>query len=97
MFTLSDKKYLKENFVTHDYLDLRFRLFEQRMEEKFVTKDDFNRKMNQVFENFDIIIGELKAIREELAAALYRQIEHTNQLEDYGHRLVILEKRSKIN
>ena len=99
MLSKSDKLYLDERFkqyVTHDYLDMRFRLFEQRLEEKFVTKEEFQRTMDRVFQNFDIIIGEIKAIREELAALSFRQQEHSAQIENHEVRLVTIESEKKI-
>ncbi len=80
-----------KNYVTHDYLDLSFRMFKQWAEDTFVSKEEFRETMNRVFQNFDVIVGEIRAMREELAALSYRQQEHTFQLENHESRLITIE------
>ncbi len=61
----------------------------------FVTKtelDEFRHDLkNDILSFKDAILGELKAIREDNAAALYRQMEHSDQLGNHEKRLVKLE------
>lgn len=58
------------------------------MEELHTTRDEFK---EELYSRFDAIMGELKAIREEIAASLYRQREHSDQLENHEARLTKLE------
>lgn len=53
----------------------------------FVTKDEF-------LTRFDALMFELKAIREELAIVVYRQVDHTDQLEHHEQRISTLENPS---
>lgn len=65
----------------------------------FVTRTEFCEEIaslkselrNDFMTRFDEVMGELKAIREELAVSLYRQREHTDQLEELDRRVTKLE------
>ena len=86
---LQDLKKSLARYVTKDYLDLQFEVFEGRLDEKF--EDLFKRRMDQVFQNFDIVIGEIRAMREEMAAASFRLMEHTTQIDNHEERIGKLE------
>ncbi len=59
MLTKKDINLLKEIFVTKDYLEERFQVFEEKMESKLVQlKSD-------IFSKLDPILKELVASREE--------------------------------
>lgn len=89
MLSKKDLSILKDTFVTkkefgafknevrEDFIRLRQRINEDVKEElkNYLTKDDF-------YTRFDILMGELKSMREEIAAMFYRQQEHTTQLEE---------------
>ena len=59
-----------------------------KLKEIFVTRDEFK---EELYTRLDAVMGELKAIREEIAASLYRQREHSDQLENHEMRLTKLE------
>lgn len=58
----------------------------------FATKNELVEVKEEMITRFDAVMFELKAIREDMAAMLYRQREHSDQLEEYENRLSILEK-----
>lgn len=58
------------------------------------VKDDVETVKHKVDRNYDLIVsmvGDLKAIRENQAAADYRQSQHTDQLANHETRLLALE------
>lgn len=63
----------------------------------FVTKGEFKEEIKLLREEFitrfDAVMFELKAMREEMSAMLYRQREHSNQLENHEERLAEVETK----
>lgn len=57
----------------------------EKLKGVFVTRDE-------MFTRLDEVMGELKAIREEIGAMFYRQREHSDQLDNHENRLSNLEK-----
>lgn len=60
---------------------------DRKNEEKFVTKDEFREYKAETTSTLATIIGELKTIREEQIMGGYRQIQHTDQLENHELRI----------
>lgn len=54
------------------------------LQDTFATKEEMSELRaelrNDFFNKFDEVMGELKAIREEMAAMLYRQIDHEERI-----------------
>lgn len=88
MITKKDRQSLLEDFrqvfVTKD--EFKAELFELKTEmlNTFATKAE-------MLAGFEAVMGELKAIREELAALSFRSREHSDQLENHENRLTALE------
>lgn len=62
-----------------------------RLETLFATKEELQDVRNDMITRFDAVMFELKAIREDLAASTYRQIIHSDTLENHEERLTTLE------
>jgi hypothetical protein len=84
MLTASDIKQLKSIFLTKG--EFKHEMAEQNalMLKTFVTLDEFKDEMST---KFDAVISEIKAMREDMAAMLYRQREHSDQLDNHEVRL----------
>lgn len=54
----------------------------KRLEEKFITKDEFNKYKNDIFDKLDRILGEIVSTREEMIAISHRTSDHEDRLED---------------
>lgn len=52
--------------------------------------------MDYLYPKLDLIIGELKAIREDFAATNYRQSIHSDTLENHEERLTVLEQTDAV-
>ncbi len=66
-----------------------------KLQDIFVTRDEFQDGIAELrsdfFGKFDEVIGEIRAMREEMAAMFYRQQQHTDQIENHEVRLTKLE------
>jgi hypothetical protein len=101
MLTAKDIAKLKSIFVTKEELrdELKDQLKDQLRDhlKNFVTKDDLREQLNKFitkddfFTKMDALLYEVKAMREEMAVIVYRQSEHSDQLEDHEVRLTKLE------
>jgi hypothetical protein len=83
MLTKKDIHFLQTEFKTGLKMELKVELLEE-FKQVFVTKDEF-------ITRFDAVMYELKAIREDIAAVLYRNTIHSDTLENHEERLVSLE------
>ncbi len=85
-------KKLDKKFVTKKYLDKTLdKKLDQKLDEKlqnYATKDQFNEVINIL----DKVMGELKAIRQEMALMFGRQRINTDTLESHEFRINNLEK-----
>lgn len=57
-----------------------------KLEEKFVTKEEFLR-------GFDALMHELKSLREEITVMFYRQSENSSKIENNSKRITTLEDK----
>lgn len=63
----------------------------EKLKGTFATKDDLKASHNKVIETLDAVMGELRAIRDELVILSGRQSEHADQLDDHESRLTKIE------
>jgi predicted nuclease with TOPRIM domain len=70
MLTKADKQFLFATFVTKEDLSNH----SQKLTNTFATKDD-------MFTRLDEIVGELRALREEITILVYRQADHSDRIE----------------
>lgn len=92
---------LKEHLTLGKYLELAAPMAEDiaRLDRKL---DEFRGQIitevrNIVLTSEDRIMGELKKLQENQDTALYRQVEHSDLLENHEKRLITLENKHKIN
>lgn len=89
-----EKRFEKKFATKKDLIALEIRL-EKRLENKFATKNNLNtlekRLENKFLTGFDQIMVELKAIREEQTVMFYQIQNKTDQLNDHGTRIGLLE------
>ena len=53
----------------------------QKLEGKFVTKEEFHSSMEKVIGQMSDIMGEIQAVREEISVFAYRQSNHSDRIE----------------
>lgn len=89
MITTRDITKLEKVFATKE--DLRWFVGRLEFHERM---DDLELKIkNMILTSQSVIMGELKAMREEHSAMLGRQIQHSDQLENHESRIVGLEAK----
>jgi hypothetical protein len=68
---------------------------ETKFKKIFLTKEEFFAFKDQILTSLDAVMGELKAMREELIVTNYRQRENTDRIDVHEERLRILEEVKK--
>ena len=89
MLSQSDKQWMETKFVTKTYL--------KKTLANFVTKRHLNEKLkkelsnyltkNEFLKYFDQLMGELKAMREEIAIGFHQVRENYDRLENHEVRI----------
>lgn len=86
MLTRKDEQKIEE--IVERVLDEKL---EEKLEEKFEEKLKFLPTKDEFYEKMDEVIGEIKAMREELTMQSGRISEHSDQLETHEVRIDALE------
>lgn len=100
------KKELSEQFfdyntsIAQSLEDMKTTIEDMRISFRREIRELFEDQMMQIKDvvatSEDKVVGELKAMREEMAAMNYRQAVHSDQLENHENRLTHLEHRPKL-
>lgn len=78
--------------LTQKDIDLIEEIIEGKLEEKFNEKLKGLPSKDEFYETTDKILGELKAIREEITTVTHRTSEHSDTLENHEGRIKKLER-----
>ncbi|MGD9129094.1 MAG: hypothetical protein PVJ09_01215 [Candidatus Woesebacteria bacterium] len=78
-----------------DKVESRLDNIENRLDAVENRLEKIENKVNQLLTLVSDVMGELKAMREELPIIVYRQAEHSDQLAMHEERIVTLEKNNK--
>lgn len=91
MLTTADITKLKKVFVTKTELKNALEPYATRSEMYAMGEDIKSELKNEFITRFDAVMGELKAIREELTLGNYRRSENSDLLENHENRITCIE------